>query len=74
MNINEIDNNEIKNKTKIIHEMNMLDKLISTDCATSNELLNDFHKSEMKNNSKTEPTPVTIAAIKGGKKSMKRQT
>ena len=71
MNIDEIDNNEIKNKTKIIHEMNMLDKLISTDCATSNELLNDFHKSEMKNNSKTEPTPVTIAAIKGGKKNRK---
>ena len=48
--------------------MNILDKLISTDCTSSNKLLNDFHKNEMKNNSKMEPTPVTLANIKGGKK------
>ena len=48
--------------------MNKLDDIISKDCAISNRLLNDFHKNEMKNNSKMEPTPVTRAAIKGGKK------
>ena len=48
--------------------MNVLDNIISTDCTSPDTLLNDFHNNEMKNNSKTEPTPVTIANIKGGKK------
>ena len=48
--------------------MNKLDNIISKDCATSNRLLNDFHKNEMKNNSRMEPTSVTRADIKGYKK------
>ena len=48
--------------------MNVLDKMISIDCISSNKLLNDFHANEMKNNFQMEPTPVPIAAIKGGKK------
>ena len=59
----------IKNKKiNTTHEMNVLDKMISIDCISSNKLLNDFHANEMKNNFQMEPTPVTIAAIKGGKK------
>jgi len=68
INIGDADANKINKKVNITHELNILDKIISIDCASSNKLLNDFHKNEMKNNSKMEPTPVTIAAMKGGKK------
>ena len=68
INIGKADVNKINNEVNITHELNILDKIISIDCASSNKLLNDFHKNEMKNNSKMEPTPVTIAAVKGGKK------
>ena len=66
--INDFDNNKINKKVHITHELNVLDKMISTDCISSNKLLNDFHANEMKNNSEMEPTPVTIATIKGGNK------
>ena len=68
INIGDANANKINNKVNITHALNVLDKIISIDCASSNKLLNDFHKNEMKNNSKMEPTPVTIAAVKGGKK------
>ena len=53
MSIDDVPTNTNKIKTKInhTHEMNVLDKLISTDCTSTNTLLNDFHKNEMKNNS-----------------------
>ena len=63
--INDVDNNKVNKKVNIIHELNILDKMISADC---NKLLNEFYANEMKNNSEMEPTPVTIATIKGGKK------
>jgi len=68
MSIDEVNNHKIKSKDTHTHEMNVLDKIISTDCTSTNKLLNDFHTNEMKNNSKVEPTPVTIASIRGGKK------
>ena len=68
MSIDDVDSNKIKNELNIVHELNVLDNIISTDCVSSNKLLNDFHKNEMISNSKMEPTPVTIATMKGGKK------
>ena len=44
MSIDDVDSNKIKKRINITHELNVLDKIISTDCALSNKLLNDFHK------------------------------
>jgi hypothetical protein len=66
------DSSQDKNKNLVNRELNVLDKLISENMILSDELINDVHKeNELKNNSKhmkKEPTPVTLANIKGGKK------
>ena len=46
MSINNVKAHKVK-PINITHEMNVLDKMISTDCVTSNKLLNDFHANEM---------------------------
>lgn len=63
--------NKNKSKTVFKPELNVLDQLITSNSYKANELLNDVHGDELKNNSKntdSEPTPVTIANVFGGKK------
>ena len=51
--------------------MNLLDNVVSKNMLWSKDKLNDIHENELKNNPKDdnrEPTPVTLANIKGGKK------
>ena len=48
MSIDNVNANKINEQINITHEMNLLDKIISTDCATTNKLLNDFHANETK--------------------------
>ena len=54
---------------KLNQELNVFDKLIVDDFYNS-DLMNDIHiKNELKNKSgKIEPTPVTLANVRGGKK------
>ena len=59
--------NKTKTKNTLLKELNILDKIIDNDFYNS-DLLNDVNKNKLKNGSKVEPTPVTIATIWSGKK------
>ena len=67
----EIQITENKINTPVKSELNVLDKLVSEDVYKTKERMNEFHNNELKNSSESldvEPTPVTLANVKHGKK------